>query len=70
MTLESLIQILSCHLAALQSTTWRRPSDGSIGPVVYFDEADTEAAIMELKRVQMELEIARARPSQVYGRVH
>jgi hypothetical protein len=37
---------------------------------VYFDEADTAAAIMELKRVQMELEIARARPSQVYGRIH
>ena len=60
MTLDSLLAMLRCHLAALQSAEWPRVDDSSTGPALYLDAADTEAAIRELSRLRAELDAVRS----------
>lgn len=58
MTLDLLLKLLRCHLAALQSTAWPRPHEPSNGPAIYLDAADTSALITELAGIQRKLETA------------
>ena len=58
MTLDLLLKLLRCHLAALQSTAWPRPHGPSNGPAIYLDAADTSALITELAGIQRKLETA------------
>ena len=60
MTLDFLIAMFRCHLAALQSSAWPSNDPTSKGPALYFDEADTLAAIAELSRLRAELLAARS----------
>jgi hypothetical protein len=54
-TLDLLLTMLRCHLAALQSSAWSEDGSLSNGPALFLDEADTQAAIAELHRLQNEL---------------
>jgi hypothetical protein len=56
MTLDLLLKLLRCHLAALQSNAWPRPHGPSNGPALYLDAADTSALITELAGIQRKLE--------------
>lgn len=58
MTLDLLLKLLRCHLAALQSNAWTRPHGPSNGPAIYLDAADTSALITELAGIQGKLETA------------
>ena len=60
MTLDSLLAMLRCHLAALHSAEWPRVGDSSSGPALYLDAADTQAAIVELSRLRAELDALRS----------
>ena len=54
-TLDLLLTMLRCHLAALQSSAWSQDGSLSHGPALFLDEADTQAAIAELRRLKGEL---------------
>jgi hypothetical protein len=71
-TLELLLTMLRCHLAAVQSSAWSQDGSLSNGPALYLDEADTRAAIAELRRLQREVGAIRVprRGSSADGLAH